>query len=1653
MDTVDSNHLIPSDQLDDSLATAQHLECEASNAFGTGLGLDESLKNMLSDKDPMFGFASSQFNMLDNEDATFQIAGSTGPADGSASTGISSELKVAEITRAKQPVAMRKKRPSHIEDECSSGPQPDDTSTETMIPVRAGKKPANRLQKTFPIETGVKGSQMKRDLTLGGRVDVNNFVGGLWLNPSVELRRLTVTIAGFRIELLPGPSYTHFEASQSACLDGDCSYAVLPDIAVDVQNPTPENGAEVIEKSSADDAALGPYVNPNDVQTTNGTLMGSTDTQETHLDNQSVPAQQKSVSEGKYVNIKESQNIENNRTTVGNDGDEEKQEIVAQTLLKSKQGLTSTKDKDLVSDKPNDTIKEHKMSQNMPSKIQRGDLHKIKSPKEKKDISTLKRPAENPQSEHGTKMQKSQDTGESKVKPKLPSTPSSVAKKSPSSGNRVDQQGPTKHTHSPNISKGEAASPIHARPGPSLKMPEEDQEKPKLKKPEKILQRQKSKPARSISVDEPQLFIPDNAPVVKKETAEEQPANSESVWDGNNCCGLCKKHHNNMFMVGCGRCDDWFHGDCVGLDLTKVREMEEEDQMYVCLKCCEEESQKVEPETPAAAKPEVQAKTEVQDLKLPPQPGPSASGGVRPDADRRQSTDVREAAHKTGVHLKLDTKSKASASKKPVSVEAIRRSVRDSLGEILLQRLKESDLNVSAERASDVAKKMERELFYLYKDTDNKYKNKYRSLMFNLKDTKNNVLFKRVLKGEISPGNLIRMSPEELASKELAAWRQRENRHTIEMIEKEQREAKRRPITKITHKGEIEIESQEPVKEPDAEELEPPLKVTEDSVEPPNTPEMKASGDAGKDTTGQHKSHLFDLNCKICTGRMAPPVDEAPTKVVKVATTVVRTQSAKAQEKMSTARPAMEDDLHLTVLEESFRSAQSGYEGRSDLKAGREEEAAFLTNLSSLWRGLIHMTSVAKFMTKAFIVSGILDNLTEDLPDSVQVGGRISPQTVWDYLEKIRATGTKEVCLIRFSPETEEDEISYTLLYAYFSSRRRFGVVSNNLKQVKDMYLIPLGATEKVPHQLVPFDGPGLENNRANLLLGLIIRQRSKRDYLPVDMNETAGIMPEIMPIVISTKETRAKEEEEKKFLSSLTTPHKKEKEKPLNTTEDIDKAVTDSVEEPAASEETNSLESQKPLRFLPGVLLGWGGELPPLPDVGGKHATMADDTQKSQPAPKTEASGETSKSPAAAVPRERFVIKRKEAKPVKAEPEVSTPTCAADNSWRKVAAVVTHGAPVSLRDKPPDVSTEVFLGRLSAAQIGTEPSGSASANAGDTGPLSGTEKAPSEGSAPSQAAPAPTSSSKPPLSGILKKSSAYSSVNVDETTELHKGKASQLAPSSPKPGPVPSSTRNDQVTLFHQGYLQVSQAKIKAEKEKPTTAQSSASEKEDPGTSPAGATVTLAACAPPVQGPQAARSPEASELPHDSGITPAFPAYASASLIPSQPQVPASYEYPAGPPPPFSSPPTQDQNHSAAWAEDGAPHCLPGLQSPYAESYPEPAGRPTSPAKDYKRLEEQYCDPWERPRATEDRDHHGRHGHHRDAQPGKKSRHHDREKKHERSHDRERSRHHGHSDDRYGEKRKERHHGDEHSSRHKDRHRHRRDSDYENGRRSSKDS
>ncbi|NXS06862.1 PHF3 protein, partial [Neodrepanis coruscans] len=126
-----------------------------------------------------------------------------------------------------------------------------------------------------------------------------------------------------------------------------------------------------------------------------------------------------------------------------------------------------------------------------------------------------------------------------------------------------------------------------------------------------------------------------------------------------------------------------------------------------------------------------------------------------------------------------------------------------------------------------------------------------------------------------------------------------------------------------------------------------------------------------------------------------------------------------------------------------------------------------LARLNFIWKGFINMPSVAKFVIKAYPVSGSFEYLTEEQ----KVKQLTFNKSVLHYL--FLSSCKQEICVVRFTPVTEEDQISYALLFAYFSSRKRYGVAANNMKQVKDLYLIPLGSSDKVPHHLVPFDGPG----------------------------------------------------------------------------------------------------------------------------------------------------------------------------------------------------------------------------------------------------------------------------------------------------------------------------------------------------------------------------------------------------------------------------------------------------------------------------------------------------------------------------------------------------------------------------------------------------
>ena len=190
------------------------------------------------------------------------------------------------------------------------------------------------------------------------------------------------------------------------------------------------------------------------------------------------------------------------------------------------------------------------------------------------------------------------------------------------------------------------------------------------------------------------------------------------------------------------------------------------------------------------------------------------------------------------------------------------------------------DLKIEADNVRRIANRIERQLFELFKEANKSYKTRFRSLLFNLKDPKNGGLFRKVLSGGLEPYDLVRMSSEEMASPELAKWRERENRHSIEMIKKDAVAQANQIVVKKTHKGE-EVIKQSAAPASVFEEI----KKTESAGK--EAKGTKSSGSAAKvvsakemlsknpldvllkDTSDQHgqPGHLFDFHCKICSNQ------------------------------------------------------------------------------------------------------------------------------------------------------------------------------------------------------------------------------------------------------------------------------------------------------------------------------------------------------------------------------------------------------------------------------------------------------------------------------------------------------------------------------------------------------------------------------------------------------------------------------------------------------------------------------------------------------------------------------------------------------------------------------------------------------------------
>lgn len=94
---------------------------------------------------------------------------------------------------------------------------------------------------------------------------------------------------------------------------------------------------------------------------------------------------------------------------------------------------------------------------------------------------------------------------------------------------------------------------LEAKDAPMVEhVKEDDKEKNKPKRTDKNLQPRQRRSSKSLSLDEPPLFIPDNISTVKREGLEHTPASeSKHVWVPNKQCGFCKKPHGNRCVWLC----------------------------------------------------------------------------------------------------------------------------------------------------------------------------------------------------------------------------------------------------------------------------------------------------------------------------------------------------------------------------------------------------------------------------------------------------------------------------------------------------------------------------------------------------------------------------------------------------------------------------------------------------------------------------------------------------------------------------------------------------------------------------------------------------------------------------------------------------------------------------------------------------------------------------------------------------------------------------------------------------------------------------------------------------------------------------------------------------------------------------------------------
>eukprot|EP00073_Rattus_norvegicus_P047255 XP_017449417.1 PREDICTED: SPOC domain-containing protein 1 [Rattus norvegicus] len=419
----------------------------------------------------------------------------------------------------------------------------------------------------------------------------------------------------------------------------------------------------------------------------------------------------------------------------------------------------------------------------------------------------------------------------------------------------------------------------------------------------------------------------------------------------------------------------------------------------------------------------------------------------------------------------------------------VRSTVVRAMQEVLWTRTQElPNLELREDEVEGIAEGIEAALFHLTQDTNLRYKSKYRNLLFNLRDPRND-LFLKVAHCDVTPKDLVQMSSIQLAPKELSRWRDQEKRRSLDIIEQQQKEPYRLPASKLTHKGEVEIPR-------DSDQM----LTLEDLMEPmvPRECSLQALTTPLEDTTDWHQHHLCDSSCQICTGGKGGRKADSGSQP-ELQAGISHSMDQKSSTKLPAFSPAAMNEEENTIQKAPSPVPVSSPEM---LKVGKTPPKEPQDRLQMPagpkpvppspppWEGSLDMFSIKHFRTKAQLISGHSCQLVQGLPEVIRSAGRLPPNHIWDLLDSMGPSRAKDICVVRLSPHGSRDIQNYRLLYSYLNDKQCHCLAT--VHHVK-MVLMPLPAFEPLPARLRPLGGPGLETAHTSLLLAVLFPE----DELP----------------------------------------------------------------------------------------------------------------------------------------------------------------------------------------------------------------------------------------------------------------------------------------------------------------------------------------------------------------------------------------------------------------------------------------------------------------------------------------------------------------------------------------------------------------------------